>query len=132
MNLMTRTSTRSLSTLISVVLAFTSIGHTWAQETQPAPSPNLQTALLAPPINASQPTTAEHGPADQPIAATAATAATADTNTKDALSPTAPQSAATSASVVTGKKAKQEYTGPTTLVELPPTPMLDAEGKQQQ
>ena len=30
------------------------------------------------------------------------------------------------------KKGKQEYTGPTTLVVLPPTPMLDEEGKQRQ
>jgi hypothetical protein len=30
------------------------------------------------------------------------------------------------------KKGKQEYTGPTTIVELPPTPMLDEEGKQRQ
>jgi hypothetical protein len=29
------------------------------------------------------------------------------------------------------KKGKQPYTGPTTVVELPPTPMLDAEGRQQ-
>jgi len=28
------------------------------------------------------------------------------------------------------KKGKTEYTGPTTVVELPPTPMLDSEGKQ--
>lgn len=31
-----------------------------------------------------------------------------------------------------GKKGEQEYTGPTTLVELPPTPMFDEEGKQRQ
>ncbi len=36
------------------------------------------------------------------------------------------------ASVITGKKGKQEYTGPMTLVELPPTPMLDEEGNQRQ
>ena len=29
-----------------------------------------------------------------------------------------------------GKSKKVEYTGPTTIVELPPTPMLDEEGKQ--
>ena len=36
------------------------------------------------------------------------------------------------ASLTTGKKGKQEYTGPTSLVELPPTPMLDEEGNQRQ
>jgi hypothetical protein len=41
-------------------------------------------------------------------------------------SPTSPSSA------VKGKKAEQEYNGPTTLVELPPTPMLDDEGIQRQ
>jgi hypothetical protein len=30
------------------------------------------------------------------------------------------------------KRGKQEYTGPLTLVELPPTPMLDEEGNQRQ
>ena len=34
--------------------------------------------------------------------------------------------------VVKDKKGKQEYTGPTTVVELPPAPMLDEEGKQRQ
>jgi hypothetical protein len=29
-----------------------------------------------------------------------------------------------------GKEKKDEYTGPTTVVELPPTPMLDEEGRQ--
>jgi len=37
-----------------------------------------------------------------------------------------------SAPVATGKKGKQEYTGPMTLVVLPPTPMLDEEGNQRQ
>jgi hypothetical protein len=36
------------------------------------------------------------------------------------------------ASIVTSKKGKQVYTGPMTLVELPPTPMLDEEGNQRQ
>src|SRR5258708_35178346 len=47
-------------------------------------------------------------------------------------SPPPPQSAAAAESVEKSKKGKQEYTGPTTLVELPPTPMLDEEGKQRQ
>jgi hypothetical protein len=37
-----------------------------------------------------------------------------------------------SASVTKGKKGKQEYTGPMTLVVLLPTPMLDEEGNQRQ
>jgi hypothetical protein len=40
--------------------------------------------------------------------------------------------AAAAASVQKNKNGKQEYTGPTTLVVLPPTPMLDEEGKQRQ
>src|ERR1700733_6849584 len=36
------------------------------------------------------------------------------------------------ASLVKGKKGKQDYKGPMTLVELPPTPMLDEEGNQRQ
>jgi hypothetical protein len=49
-------------------------------------------------------------------------------STTEASSPTTSQAA----SVVTAKKGKQEYTGPMTLVELPPTPMLDEEGNQRQ
>jgi hypothetical protein len=49
---------------------------------------------------------------------------------KDAPSMPPPQSAA--APVAKDKKGKQEYTGPNTVVELPPTPMLDEEGKQRQ
>src|SRR5260370_33671159 len=85
MDPMTQTSTGSLSGLLGLVLAFTSIGHTAAQETKPAPSSIPRSAA--------------------PAAA---------------------------ASVAKSKKGKQEYTGPTTLVELPPTPMLDEEGKQRQ
>jgi hypothetical protein len=61
--------------------------------------------------------------------------------------PAPPQSAGTAASTVNestinestikestvkGKKGEPIYTGPATLVELPPTPMLDEEGKQRQ
>jgi hypothetical protein len=35
-------------------------------------------------------------------------------------------------SVAKGKKGEQPYTGPTTVIELPPAPMLDEEGKQRQ
>jgi hypothetical protein len=96
---MTRTSTGSLSGLLGIVLAVTSIG--WAQETQPASSSAPQSAL----------------PTE---------------DKKDASSPTHSQSAAATASIPKGKKGDQEYTGPMTLVELPPAPMLDEEGKQRQ
>jgi hypothetical protein len=46
--------------------------------------------------------------------------------------PKPPQPAGIAPSPGKGKKEKQVYTGPTTLVELPPTPMLDEEGKQRQ
>ncbi len=50
-----------------------------------------------------------------------------------ATSQAAPLPAATRpASIATGKKGKEPYSGPTTLVELPPTPMLDEEGNQRQ
>jgi hypothetical protein len=38
---------------------------------------------------------------------------------------------AASATATKGKKGKAEYTGPNTVMELAPTPILDAEGKQQ-
>jgi hypothetical protein len=51
----------------------------------------------------------------------------------DASSPTQSKSAAPPvAKDKKDKKGKQEYTGPNTVVELPPTPMLDEEGKQRQ
>jgi hypothetical protein len=52
-----------------------------------------------------------------------------DAKKKGTPSPTPPQPAS---SVAKGKKGEQKYTGPTTLVELPPTPMLDDEGIQRQ
>jgi hypothetical protein len=117
---MTRMNAGSLSALLGFVLVFTSSECLGAQETQSATSPASQTALPASPADASGATT-EHGAADQPI----------DDKTV-ALSPKPPQSAATTAPVVKGKKKGEEYTGPTTVVELPPTPMLDEEGKQRQ
>jgi len=48
----------------------------------------------------------------------------------DASSPTQPKSSTPPAAK--NKKGKQEYTGPNTVIELPPTPMLDEEGKQRQ
>ena len=43
---------------------------------------------------------------------------------------TAPSTTSAPPAVVKGKHAKDVYSGPTTIVVLPPTPMLDAEGKQ--
>jgi len=106
---MMRKSIGSRSGLLGIVLAVTSIGPMAAQETQPAPSSAPQSALPASPTDASQPTT-KH----------------------ETSSPTPPQSAAATPSVAKGKKGEQPYTGPTTVVELPPTPMLDEEGKQRQ
>jgi hypothetical protein len=51
-------------------------------------------------------------------------------DSKDASSLPPPKFAATP--VVKDKKGKLEYTGPNTVIELPPTPMLDEEGKQRQ
>jgi hypothetical protein len=101
---MTRTWTGSLSGLLGVALVFTSTVRMGAQETQPAPSSTPQSAL---------PTENKEATEDKQ-------------DKKDAPSNPA------AALVVKDKKAKQEYTGPTTLVELPPAPMLDEEGKQRQ
>lgn len=66
----------------------------------------------------------------QPAPSAAPQSALPAEDSKDASSLTPPKSTATP--VVKGKKGKQEYTGPNTVVELPPTPMLDEEGKQRQ
>ncbi len=121
---MTRTSiTGSLSGLLGLVLALASIEPTLAQELQPAPSSTPHSA--ASPTDASQPA-AERGPGNQ--------SSEAKEDKKEMSSPTSPQSNAATASVEKAKKAKgkEEYTGPMTVVELPPTPMLDEEGKQRQ
>jgi len=47
-----------------------------------------------------------------------------------AATPATPQTPATPAAPAKGKQSKEVYTGPDTIVVLPPTPMLDAEGKQ--
>jgi hypothetical protein len=110
---MTRTSTASLSGLLGFALMFASVGRMGAQETQPAPSPGQQSAQ--------QSGTTVQGQTNQPTEDNKATAF-----------PKQAQSAGTTPSVVKGKKAKEEYTGPMTTIEFPPTPMLDEEGKQRQ
>jgi hypothetical protein len=77
-----------------------------------------QAVLSASTTDVSQPATDRKG--DQPME-----------DKKEALSPAPLQSAGVAASVVKGKKG-EVYTGPTTVVELAPTPMLDEEGKQRQ
>jgi hypothetical protein len=81
---------------------FTSIGPIRAQEPQPAPSAAPQSAL---PLE--------------------------DRKDKNDA-PSLPPSKSAAAPVEKARKGKQEYTGPNTVIELPPTPMLDEEGKQRQ
>jgi hypothetical protein len=113
---MVRTNIGSLSGVLALALAFSSAGRALAQEPQPAPSPTPQSVTPASPTDATQPT-ADPGNTVAP---------TADVKEAPAASAPQPQSAAK------GKKGKQEYTGPMTLVVLPPTPMLDEEGNQRQ
>jgi hypothetical protein len=122
MRTITRTKTPSFSGLLGLALTLTSVSHALAQQTQP--EPETQTAQTQP----EQPTQPEQS-ASQPAPDQGQTTPTL-AETKAAPSPTTSQLAAPA--VVKGKKGKQEYTGPNTVVELPPTPMLDAEGKQQQ
>jgi hypothetical protein len=113
---MTRTSTG----LLGLTLLFTSMNCIDAQEQQPAPSSNPQTAQTPSSQDASQSATTLEKPA-QP---------SEDKKEASALKP--PQSSGVALADVKGKKGEQPYTGPTTLVELAPTPMLDEEGKQRQ
>jgi hypothetical protein len=113
---MVRTSTGSLFGVLALALAFTSTGRTVAQETHPAPTSTPQAAAPASPTDNTQPAT-------DPAPALAPTTDVKDAPTSSASKP-APASK--------GKKGKQEYTGPMTLVVLPPTPMLDEEGNQRQ
>jgi hypothetical protein len=118
---MTRMSAGSITGLLGVVMAFTSVGHAWAQEAQPATPATPQTVVPASPAVAPEPTT-EPAKTEQPVV-----------DKKDASAMPAPKSAGVVATAkVKGKKGKVEYTGPTTVVVLPPTPMLDEEGKQRQ
>ena len=120
---MTRMSNGSLSGLFGLMLVFTSIECVGAQELQPAAPTAPQSALPTSPADAS-PATKDLARTDQP-----------KEENRDVPSPPPSQSAATTpaantAPVVKGKKGKQEYTGPTTLVVLAPMPMLDEEKKQ--
>ena len=103
-----------------------------------------QTADAAPaPAIAAAPVAAAVAPA-QPVASAdlTATVPTASTPTPAAVTPPAPAVSAPAAPAAqraatprppakpAPKKGKQVYTGPTTIVVLPPTPLLDNEGKQ--
>ncbi len=115
---MTRISTASFLGLLGFVLISTSSGRLFAQETPSAASSMPQSTPPAATSDASQPAK-EHGATDQP------------TEVKKNVSPaTASPSGETKVSAVKGKKGKQEYTGPMTVVELLPAPMLDEEKKQ--
>jgi hypothetical protein len=115
MSLMVRTNTQSLSGLLVIAMAFTLTGRTLAQETQLTPS-----------------STSQVGPAASPTYALLSATDVAGANHPTSALTTAPSSQLQPTSLVKGKKGKQEYTGPMTLVELPPTPMLDEEGNQRQ
>src|ERR1700678_639108 len=113
---MVRTKIGSLSGVLAFALAFSSAGRALAQEPQPAPSSNPQYAQPAAPTDATQPTSDP----EKTIAPTA------DGKETAAAPAQQPKPAAK------GKKGKQEYTGPMTLVVLAPTPMLDEDGNQRQ
>ncbi len=113
---MVRTNIGSLSGVLAFALAFSSAARALAQEPQPAPSPAPLSAQPASPTDATQPPS---GP-EKTVAPAS--------DVKEAPAASAPQPK----HATKGKKGKQEYTGPTTLVVLEPTPMLDEEGNQRQ
>jgi hypothetical protein len=91
-----------------------------AQEPQPAPPSNSQITQTSSSQDAAQPAIAQER-TDQPVE-----------EKKEPSSLKPPQSAGVALSNIKGKKGEQPYTGPTTVIELAPTPMLDEEGKQRQ
>src|ERR1700755_2403847 len=120
---MVRTNTGSLSGVLALALELSSAGRAFAQEPQPAPTSTPQAAQPASTTDAAQPTS-DHGNSVAPATDVAAP-------TTDAKETTTP-AASKPASAGKGKKGKQEYNGPMTLVILAPTPMLDEEGNQRQ
>jgi len=78
-------------------------------------------------------TVAEAAPVQQtmaPVNAVAATAATAPAAATPADVPPPPKTVAAATDKKSKKSKKDVYTGPNTIVELPPTPMLDEQGMQ--
>jgi hypothetical protein len=64
------------------------------------------------------------------IAACVVAASQTSTPPSTSTSPAGPPAATQTVSPAKGKKAKNAYSGPNTIVVLPATPMLDGEGKQ--
>jgi hypothetical protein len=112
--------------LLAMVLAFTATGRAVAQETQATPSSTPQSAVPGTPAGTTEtttePDTTGPGKTVQPVVD--------KVDKKDAVPATPAQPVAAAAGK--GKKAKQVYTGPMTVVVLPPTPMLDEQGNQRQ
>jgi hypothetical protein len=102
----------SLSGLLGAAFIFTSVGPIAAQQTPPASPSSPQSADATKPA-------LEVADLNQPAQ---------DNQEVSSLVP--PQSVV--ALAYAAKSKKPDYTGPTTLVELPPTPMLDDEGMQRQ
>ncbi len=119
---MTPIHTASLAGLLGFALVSTSITRIEAQETSAQPPANTaaQTASQTVSLTETSHLATSQGPTDQP------------TEDKVIASPKPPQSAATTSSALKGKKKDAVYTGPTTIIELASTPMLDEEGKQRQ
>jgi hypothetical protein len=113
---MKRMTAAPLSGFLLSALVFTSTARIDAQQMQSAPSSPPQSLQAA-----------EQPQSDRPVEEKATPQNPIDEK-REATS--APQSVVAVAYAVKAKK--QEYTGPTTLIELPPTPMLDEEGVQRQ
>ena len=103
---------RTSAVLLRAALIFTSVGPMAAQQTQPAPSSSPQSADATKPA----------------LEVEDLNQSAQDTQEVSSLVP--PQSVVALAYAATDKN--KPYTGPTTLIELPPTPMLDEEGMQRQ
>ena len=104
-----------------------------AQDQTPAPATetpaqNTTTPEAAPAAPTAPAATPQDAPAvtPQPAPAVAPQAAA----TPQAASPAVAPAKGPAAAKKPGKPAKVEYTGPNTVIVLPPTPMLDEEGKQ--
>jgi len=92
-----------------------------------APAEAVAPATPAPATDATAPAAGEQ----QPAAGQQTPAAEAPTSAPQApTAQSAPATPGAKPAVQTAKKGKPVYTGPTTVIELPPTPMLDEEGKQ--
>jgi hypothetical protein len=106
--------------LASIVLLMMAATAASAQErTTPKPAPETP-AVATPAVEAPATPAAEN-----PQAAASDTPASESTPPRSAAAPAAPKPG-----YVKGAKGKLVYNGPTTVVELAPTPVLDEEGKQ--